>query len=160
MTTYPGRRAAAAAAGVALALAACSVTACSGPRSGASVTGDVSGCAAVLPLARDIVHGQGTLTVVRRINKADADALTRKVGATSPPPAPPHATSTPARPPARARAPQTCLVVYRGDYPPGAIAGASPPAAAGHYALIVLRVRHPAVDRILITDTLPPEIHR
>ncbi|MGH3783404.1 MAG: hypothetical protein ACRDRO_22990, partial [Pseudonocardiaceae bacterium] len=33
------------------------------------------------------------------------------------------------------------------------IAGERPPAVAGHYALIVLRVRHPSIDRILVTDT-------
>jgi hypothetical protein len=47
------------------------------------------------------------------------------------------------------------LVVYRGNYPVGTIAGASPPAVGGHYALIILRVRHPAVERILVTDHLP-----
>jgi len=26
---------------------------------------------------------------------------------------------------------------------------------AGHYALIVLRVRHPSVERILVTNRLP-----
>lgn len=127
--------------------------ACSGPRSGASATSNVSACAAVLPLARNVVHDQGTLTVVRRISRDDADALSRKLGATPPVrstalPGPHH--------PVRPGWPKACLVVYRGNYPPGTIAKASPPAVAGHYALIVLRVRHPAVDRILVTDQLPP----
>ena len=138
---------------------ACTLTAaCSGPRSGASATSNVSSCAAVLPLARNVVHEQGTLTVVRRISRDDADALSRRLGAT-----PPAAPSTAARPgphrPARAGWPKACLVVYRGNYPAGAISGASPPAVAGHYALIVLRVRHPAVDRILVTDQPPPGLH-
>ncbi|HEV7831597.1 MAG TPA: hypothetical protein VGP04_22735 [Pseudonocardiaceae bacterium] len=138
---------------------ACTLTAaCSGPRSGASATSNVSSCAAVLPLARNVVHEQGTLTVVRRISRDDADALSRKLGAT-----PPAAPSTAARPgphrPARPGWPKACLVVYRGNYPAGAISGASPPAVAGHYALIVLRVRHPAVDRILVTDQPPPGLH-
>jgi hypothetical protein len=138
---------------------ACTLTAaCSGPRSGASATSNVSSCAAVLPLARNVVHEQGTLTVVRRISRDDADALSRKLGAT-----PPAAPSTAARPgphrPARPGWPKACLVVYRGNYPAGAISGASPPAVAGHYALIVLRVRHPAVDRILVTDQPPPSLH-
>jgi hypothetical protein len=132
--------------------------ACSGPRSGASATSNVSSCAAVLPLARTIVHDQGTLTVVRRISRDDADALSRKLGAT-----PPAAPSTAALPglhhPARTGWPKACLVVYRGNYPPGVISKASPPAVAGHYALIVLRVRHPAVDRILVTDRIPPGLH-
>jgi hypothetical protein len=129
--------------------------ACSGPRSGASVTGDVSGCAAVLPLARHAVHDEGTLTRIKHISRADADALSRKLGATPPAPLRPHIGSP--RPPRSGKSswPKACLVVYHGNYPAGTIVGASPPAVAGHYALIVLRVRHPSIDRILVTDTLP-----
>lgn len=141
-------------AGVAVAVVA--AAACSGPRSGASVSTDVSGCAAVLPLARNVVHDQGTLTLVRRINKDAADALSRKLDATPPAPPRPHATSSRRQHTARPGWPKACLVVYQGNYPPGTIIGASPPAVAGHYTLIVLRVRHPSVDRILVTDRLPP----
>lgn len=138
---------------VAIALAV--TAACSGPRSGASVTGGVSGCAAVLPLARHVVRDEGTLTKIRHISKADADALSRKLGATPPAPLRPH-TGSPRPPrPNKSNWPKACLVVYHGNYPAGTIVGASPPAVAGHYALIVLRVRHPSVDRILVTDTLP-----
>ena len=145
------RRAAVTSVGIALALAA----ACSGPRSGASVTGGVSGCAAVLPLARQVVHDEGTLTRVKHVSKADADALSRQLGATPPAPLRPH-TGSP-RPVRQGKSswPKACLVVYHGNYPPGTIVGASPPAVAGHYALIVLHVRHPSVDRILVTDTVP-----
>lgn len=139
-------------AGVALAFALAS--ACSGPRSGASVTGHVAGCAAVLPLARDVVHDEGTLTLIRRISKADADALSRKLGAT-PLPKRPHARLPRRHSPAQSGWPKACLVVYHGNYPAGTIIGASPPAVAGHYALIVLRVRHASIDRILVTDRLP-----
>ncbi|MGH3783897.1 MAG: hypothetical protein ACRDRO_25585 [Pseudonocardiaceae bacterium] len=143
------RRAAVSSVAIALAFAA----ACSGPRSGASVTGKVSGCAAVLPLARHVVHDQGTLTLIRHISKADADALSRKLGAT--PPASRHSHPVLPRPsrPVQSSWPKACLVVYHGDYPRGTIVGASPPAVAGHYVLIVLRVRHPSIDRILVTDT-------
>ena len=127
--------------------------ACSGPRSGASATGGVAGCAAVLPLAHSIVHDEGTLTMVRRIGRKDADALSRKLGA-EPPPA-----HTDPRHPVRPGWPKSCLVVYRGDYPAGTIAGASSPAVAGHYVLMVLRVRHPSIDRVLVTDQLPPGVH-
>jgi hypothetical protein len=139
---------------------ACTLTAaCSGPRSGASATSEVSGCAAVLPLARSIVHDEGTLTEVRRISRSDADALSRKLGVN--PLAPPRSHTglpSPHRP-VRHGWPHACLVVYRGDYPTGTIAGASPPAVGGRYALLVLRVRHPAVERILVTDHLPPGVH-
>jgi hypothetical protein len=138
-------------AGIAFALAA----ACSGPRSGASATTAVSGCAAVLPLARETVHDEGTLILVRRISRSDADALSRELGATPPlssrsypgPPGP--------HPPGPSRGPKVCLVVYRGSYPKGTITGASPPAVAGRYALIVLRVRHPSLERVLVTSRLP-----
>jgi hypothetical protein len=139
---------------------ACTLTAaCSGPRSGASATSEVSGCAAVLPLARSIVHDEGTLTEVRRISRTDADALSRALGVN--PLAPPRSRTglpSPHRP-AHPGWPHACLVVYRGNYPAGTIAGASPPAVAGRYALIVLRVRHPSVERIMVTDHLPPGVH-
>ena len=153
MMTLRWPRAAATVAGVVI--VAVLAAACSGPRSGASATSDVSGCAAVLPLAHSIVHGQGTPILIRRINRTDADALASKLGVTPTAPPPPHPASQRPHPPARTRAPKTCLIVYHGNYPPGTITGASPPAVAGHYALMVLRVRHPSIDRILITDTLP-----
>lgn len=133
--------------------------ACSGPRSGVSATSDISSCAAVLPLANAIVHDEGTLTLVRRISKGDADALSRKLGATPPAPPQPHAGPSGAHRPVRSRWPKACLVVYHGNYPPGTIVGASPPAVAGHYTLMVLRVRHPSVDRILVTDRLPSTLN-
>lgn len=142
-------------AGIAFALAA----ACSGPRSGASATSAVSGCAAVLPLAREIVHDEGTLTLVRRISKTDADALSRELGASPPVPPRPHLGSPRPHPPGPSRAPKTCLVVYRGNYPRGTITEASPPAVAGRYALVVLRLRHPSLERILVTDRLPPGLN-
>jgi hypothetical protein len=128
--------------------------ACSGPRSGASATGGVSGCAAVLPLAHDIVHDEGTLTMVRRISRTDADALSRKLGAEPPP-----VQTNPHRPGRRPGWPKSCLVVYHGNYPAGMIAEASSPALSGHYVLMVLRVRHPSIDRVLVTDQLPPGVH-
>jgi len=135
---------------------ACIVAAaCSGPRSGASATGEVSGCAAVLPLARSIVHDEGTLTEVRRISRSQADALSRQLGVHPVAPSRAHPGSPAPYRPVHPGWPHACLVVYRGNYPAGAIAGASPPAVGGHYALIVLRVRHPSVERILVTDHLP-----
>lgn len=138
-----------------------SATACSVPRGGASASTEVAGCAAVLPLAKETVHGNGTLIAIRRVARSDIDAITREVGATPlPPPSsrppsarPPRPTTGPTTGP---RLPRSCLVVYKGTYPPGSIAGASSPATSGHYALIILKVRHPAVSRVLVTDHLPP----
>lgn len=149
MTGYLRCRAAAVVIGFAL------LAACSGPRSGASASSEVSGCAAVLPLASSIVHDEGTLILIRRISMGDADELSRRLGAA--PPAPRTVPPGP-HPPVRSRWPKTCLVVYQGSYPAGVITGASAPATAGHYALMVLRVRHPSVDRILVTDRLPPDL--
>lgn len=142
-----------------LVIAGILTAACSGPRSGASATGEVSGCAAVLPLARSIVHDEGTLTEVRRISRSDADTLSRELRVK--PLAPPRSRSGLPSPhhPVRPGWPHACLVVYRGNYPAGTIAGASPPAVGGRYALMVLRVRHPSVERILVTDHLPPGVH-
>jgi hypothetical protein len=112
----------------------------------------------VLPLANDIVHGEGRLVLIRRISKGDVDTLSRKLGVTPPAPPRPHAGSRGPHHPVRSRFAKACLVVYQGSYPPGTIAGASPPAVAGHYTLIVLRIRHPSVARILVTDRLPPAL--
>lgn len=131
--------------------------ACSGPRSGASALTDVSSCVAVLPLANHIVHDEGTLTEIRLINKRDADALSQKLGVPLPPQTHPPQTHPQFRwPRTHHRWGKACLVVYHGNYPPGTIAGASPPAVSGRYALLVLRVRHPSVERILVTDRFPP----
>ncbi len=153
MTILRWRMAPAAVAGVAIVFVL--TVACSGPGSGASATSDVSGCAAVLPLARDIVHDQGTVILIRRINHADADALARNLGVTPTAPPQPHARRQPPRPPIATKQPKTCLIVYHGNYPRGTITNASPPAVAGHYSLMVLRVRHPSIDRILVTDQFP-----
>ena len=137
------------------------VAGCAGPHGGAT-TSDVAGCAAVLPLARDVVHAQGTLILVRKISGDDIDAITHDAGVVPPPPPavkPPKPPPDP-NPPAGHDLPKTCLVVYQGDYPPGAITGASPPALTGTYALIILRVRHPGIYRILITNQLPPATAR
>lgn len=144
------------------------LTGCAAPGGGAPVHSDVARCAAVLPMARDVVHGQGTLTVVRPVDRSDVDALTREAGVDSPPapvskppaspkaPRPPEPSQHEAGPPL----PKACLIVYRGNYPAGSIPSALPPAHAGQYALIVVKVRHPAVDRVLVTDTLPASAAR
>jgi hypothetical protein len=153
MTTLRWRMVPAAVAGAAITFVL--TVACSGPGSGASATSNVSGCAAVLPLARNIVHDQGTVTFIRPISQADADALGRKLGVTPAVPVQPHIRHRPPHPPAQTRQPHTCLIVYHGNYPRGTITNASPPAVAGHYALMVLRVRHPSIERILVTDRPP-----
>jgi hypothetical protein len=195
------------------------LTGCASPGGGASTHNDVGRCAAVLPTARDLMHGQGRLALVRPLKQADADIIVRDAGqppaaapTTSAPaaPAPPApapssapspsapspAPSAPGAPPstvpsgtphgpqaARPLAghpeaahpqaahplgsqhpgtparPKLCLVVYQGSFRADAISGAQPPTATGKYALIFLRVRHPAVDRILITDVLPASTH-
>lgn len=154
----PRRRSTAAALLAGVVIMVVLAAACSGPRSGASATSEVSGCAAVLPLAHRIVHGQGTLTLIRRIDRADADALAGKLGVTPTPPPTRHPGPRRPHPPPQTRQPKTCLIVYHGNYPPGTIAGASPPAVGGHYALMVLRVRHPSVERVLVADQLPADL--
>jgi hypothetical protein len=165
---------------------------CASPGGGATAHNDVARCAAVLPLARDVVHGQGTLTLVRPVDRGDVDALTQQAGAAPPPPSsgpgsaahgaprgavpggavpggavpggqagpsgerPPKPTVAQGGPPL----PKTCLVVYRGNYPAGSIPNSLPSGASGQFALVIVNVRHPAVYRVLITDTLPPSAKR
>jgi len=136
------------------------VAGCASPGGGASGRADVARCAAVLPLAREVVHGEGVLTLVRPVDRKTVDAISGELGAPdiSPPrvhpthPASPNRTSPPL--------PRACLVVYRGDYPAGAVAGAPSEPARGRYALIVLRVRHPSVVRVLLADRLPASARR
>jgi hypothetical protein len=192
------------------------LTGCASPGGGASTHNDVGRCAAVLPTARDLMHGQGRLALVRPLKQADADIIVRDAGqpaasapASSAPassaPAPSAPSPAPSAPgtlastapsgtprgpqaahpqaahpqgahpqaghpqaahplgsqhPGTPARPKLCLVVYQGSFRADAISGAQPPTATGKYALIFLRVRHPAVDRILITDVLPASTHR
>ena len=175
---------------------------CASPGGGATAHNDVARCAAVLPLARDVVHGQGTLTLVRPVDRGDVDALTQQAGAAPPLPSsgpgsavhgapggavpggavpggaapggaapgggapggqagpsgerPPKPTVAQGGPPL----PKTCLVVYRGNYPAGSIPNSLPPGASGQFALVIAKVRQPALYRVLITDTLPPSAKR
>jgi hypothetical protein len=144
-------------------LAGLAVAGCAAPGGGASAHNDVDRCAAVLPLASAVVHGRGTLTVVRPINKHDVDAITSEAGVTALPAAPlrqqPEASP---RPDAQAgpSQPRACLVVYRGDYPAGTVPSALPPAISGQYALVVAWVRRPAVYRVLVTSSLPASAKR
>ena len=80
------------------------IAGCASPGGGASTHNDVNRCAAVLPLARDVVHGQGMLALVRPVNRAQADTITRQVGAT-PPPRPRPSRGGPPQP-----GPKACLV--------------------------------------------------
>lgn len=142
-------------------LLATTLTGCASPGGGASTRNDVNRCAAVLPLANDVVHGEGTLTLVRPVTRADVETIARQAGIVASPR--PGAGSPPAaaRPSGQAQpGPKACLVAYRGNFPAGSIANAQPPGASGQYALVVLWVRHPSVERVLITNTLPASAHR
>lgn len=163
------------------------LTGCASPGGGASTHNDVSRCAAVLPMARDLVHGQGRLVLVRPVRQADMDTIVRDAGQpASPSVAPsPSPSPSPADVPNRQRAadhppsghplgahpqgghpgtpgrtPRLCLVAYEGGFRADSIPGAQPPSATGRYALLFLWVRHPSVDRILITDVLPASSRR
>jgi hypothetical protein len=168
------------------ALVALALDGCASPGGGASAHNDIARCAAVLPLARDVVQGQGTLTLVRPVDKGDVDALTQQAGAVPPPAGAPGpgaadgaepgaangaAPGKPSGPPgerapkpsvaqAGQSLPKACVVVYRGSYPAGSIPHSLPAGAGGQFALVIVKVRHPAVYRVLVTDTLPPAAKR
>jgi hypothetical protein len=139
---------------------------CASPGGGASTNNDANRCAAVLPLAREVVHGIGTLTLVRPVSREQVETLTREAGVT--PPSPAQHPAVPHPPPTGPQnaagkpppGPKTCLVVYQGSFDAAAIQQAQPAGAHGRYALIVLWVRHATVDRVLISDTLPAGVHR
>lgn len=202
MTTRAGTtRTARAAASAAVWAAVCGValTGCASPGGGATAHNDVSRCAAVLPTARDLMHGQGRLVLVRPVKLTDVDTIARDAGqpaapaptpASAPPAAPASgATAAPARPsphPQAAhpqgahppgarplgvhqqgghpgtpgRTPRLCLVAYQGDFSAATIAGVQPASATGQFALIFVWVRHPRVQRILLTNSLPASAHR
>lgn len=132
---------------------------CSVPRGGNSAMNEVAGCAAVLPLARDTVHAHGQLVLVHSLGRKDADDLYREIGAPPlPKPTPPSGQPPPPPDPAAgAPLPKTCIVVYQGTFAAGSVTGADAD-ASGAYALIVLRVRHPIVYRVLLTPTLPQNL--
>jgi hypothetical protein len=181
MADHPSPVSAAARTAVGLVMCGVALTGCASPGGGASTHNDVSRCAAVLPTARDLVHGQGRLVLVRPLRQADADTIARDAGQPAPasaPPSPPTPTPvapspgtsppTPGRPhrpqagahPGTPAKPKLCLVAYEGNFRADSIPGAQPATATGRYALIFLQVRHPSVDRILITDVLPASSHR
>jgi hypothetical protein len=161
MTRLPARRRSA----LGTLLLALLLAGCASPGGGASTDNDLNRCAAVLPTARQVVHGRGELALVRPINRGQLDTITQEVTAGQPVagnPAHPHrpAPGTPHSAAKVPAGPKTCLVVYRGSFDAAAIPKAQPPGAHGQYALIVLGVRHVSVNRVLITDTLPAGTHR
>lgn len=99
----------------------------------------------MLPLAHDTVHGHGTLVVIHSLGRDDTAALYRELGAPRPrlrrrcrrPVAPDPAAPPPASAAAGPKPPKTCVVIY--DFRAGSV--------------IIVRVRHPVVDRVLVVET-------
>ena len=131
-----------------------SAMACSVPRGGNSPVSDISGCATVLPLARDAVHGRGTLVLVKNLGPREEGELYRELGGPPQPTPPPGA---PPPPPDDSKLPKTCIIGYDGDYPPGSVDDVDD-TATGRYALIVLRVRKPTIYRVMLVNQLPDAI--
>ena len=133
---------------------------CSGPRGGSSLhslTSQVNSCAVTLPIARAAVSRRGRLVTIHPLRRGQADRIVRAVeglssrGSSRPPTMAPPATTQGVHPsPLSAVA---CVVVYRGPYGRGEVAGAEQ--YRGHYALLIVRVRHPAVLRVFLVDRLP-----
>jgi hypothetical protein len=133
---------------------------CSGPRGGSSLhslTSQVNSCAVTLPLARTTVSQRGRLVTIHPLRHGQADRIARTVEGLlskrpsgSPTVAPPATTRATHAPPLSAVA---CVVVYRGPYRRGDVAGAEQ--QRGRYALLIVRVRHPAVLRVFLVDQLP-----
>lgn len=88
---------------------------CAAPRASFAPSREI--CAAAVPAAVDAVHDKGTLVRVHRLAKGS-----------------PVARRYPTSP--------VCLFVFRGPYPPGAVAG-SP--KGGRYATVLVTTKHPRV---------------
>lgn len=140
------------------------VIGCSGPRGGSSLhslTSQVNSCAATLPLARTTVSGRGRLVVIHPLRRGQADNIVRTVERLTkqarPRPGPtPVATTAPVHPPGPhppTLSATACVVVYRGPYQRAQVAGVAQ--EHGRYALLIIRVRHPAVLRGYLLDRLP-----
>lgn len=120
------------------------VSGCSGSHSYTRFTSDA--CASTLPAAGAAVHGQGRLVTVRPFRRAE---LQRYFGV-APRPLP---SGSPRRAPDPAQ-PRACLVVFRGPFAAGSVAGADQ--QAGRFALVLVRVRSPQVLLTRVADDYPP----
>jgi len=125
--------------------AAGTLAGCGAPHAGRSAA--VGPCAQVLPLASATVHRHGRLTLAKVLSGSRRRALLA---------AAPHSTGTTVG--RRIHQPKTCLIVYRDSYRPGEIAAAR--AAAGRYAILLIRVRHPLLIVALVRDRLPAAVTR
>jgi hypothetical protein len=110
-------------------------SACAAPRS--APTASTAACAVTLPIAERAIHGRGRLVAVRVVESGHVRKL-------------PLGVHLPSR---RRR----CLLVYRGPYRNGDVAGAR---GAGRYAIFFVRIRHPSLVRVAVSDQLPPEVRR
>lgn len=131
-------------AAAALALVAIALGGCSAPHSGA--VANTGPCAQVLPLAHATVGGHGRLLTVKVVKRSSVRKLLMRASR------PAH------RPHARLRR-KVCLVVYRGPYRAGAVPAAGP-TAAGRYAVLAIRVRHPELVRAAVIDRVPRALLR
>ncbi len=130
------------------------LTGCVGPHGGVGdrlVERDVDACAAVLPLALQSVGGRGRLVAIRPLRKGEDSAILREAGIqTSPLPTPdPVKTS---------KETKGCAIAYQGSYDAARLKGAF--GGTGRFAVVLVRVRHPEVRAVLVTDTLPKDVKR
>ena len=132
--------------------------------------GRTAACAVALPQALNAVGGRGRLVGFRVVKGRALHGLFVALA----PPLGPRAQAAQAAqarrrrllrernsPPAPAGEPRAkvCMVVYTGAYGPGSVASA-PPGDRGRYAVLVIFVRHAAIVRARLLDTLPPAVKR
>ena len=126
-----------------------------------SLSGQVSSCAVALPVARAAVSHRGRLVVIHPLRKGQADKIVLAILGRA-------AKARGASRPKVAISPRlgaaavakikgaTCIIVYRGHYRPGEVPGTGQ--QQGQYALMIVRVRHPAVLRAFLLDSLPSKL--
>jgi hypothetical protein len=120
---------------LALAAGTAAVSGCAGGR--ISLGTAAGSCYRALPPAETAIHNKGRLVGVRRVS---ADTLRARL---------PHDTTLATLPDQ-----ELCVFAFNGTYPPGVVAGAHN-AELGHYAIIAVSTKNPAVVGAFVVDQLP-----
>lgn len=127
-----GRRGPVAALVVAIVLGA---SACAGAR--ISLGTNAGACFEALPPAESAIHAKGKLVGVRRVSAASMRARLS------------HNTTLATIPDQ-----ELCVFAFSGTYMPGTVVGAREK-ATGHYAIVLVSTKHPAVLGAVVANQLP-----
>lgn len=124
-----------------------------------TVRSSVDPCFRILPEAHQAVGGQGRFVDVARIRGRGAARFPHlhRFGG---PPSTVTPMPTPTTGPAVDARRDVCVVAYQGAFDPARIAHLVGIKRRGTYALVVVGVRFERVRAVILTDRLPPPLHR